>query len=59
MAKNDVTIEIHPTLDWVRGMHYYSVYVAIKTKYQRYDIGKAKNRNAAYRMAKKWIAANL
>lgn len=55
----ELTIEIIDCYDWTRDYNYFSVYVAIKKDYQRYDVGKAPNIPAARVKANNWIINNL
>ena len=54
-----VTIEVIPSYDWERDYHYFSVYVAVKSEYQRYDVGESRTEKEGYKKAIKWIANNL
>lgn len=55
IPKNKVTIEIYDCFDWVRNYNAISIHVAIKAKYQQYDVGKEQTTQKPELKTKQWI----
>ena len=57
--EKQITIEIVNAFDFVRNYEYLAVYVAIKSEFKRYEVGKARNEAEAEAKAAAFIARNL